>query len=92
MIVWGSGGDALNLGTLQTKRCDVCEKERPFNVILQYRYWGLYWIFSQAGRMTPISASQGWVDAPTRGPFSSSTEPAEGPNLPLALAVFASYV
>jgi hypothetical protein len=46
MIVWGSGGDILNLGTLETSRCEVCEKDRPFNLILQYRYWGLYWIFN----------------------------------------------
>lgn len=46
MIVWGSGGDALNLGTLETRHCEVCEKDRPFSVILQYRYWGLYWIFN----------------------------------------------
>lgn len=46
MIIWGSGGDVINLGTLETRRCEVCEKDRPFNLILQYRYWGLYWIFN----------------------------------------------
>jgi hypothetical protein len=46
MIVWGSGGDVANLGVLETRRCDVCEKDRPFNIILQYRYWGLYWFFN----------------------------------------------
>lgn len=46
MIVWGSGGDVLNFGTIETRHCEVCEKDRPFNVILKYRYWGLYWIFN----------------------------------------------
>ena len=46
MIVWGSGGSTINLGPLDTRRCDICEKDRPFDVILQYRYWGLYWIFN----------------------------------------------
>ena len=46
MIVWGSGGDVINLGTPETRRCDTCERDRPFNVMLQYRYWGLYWIFN----------------------------------------------
>ena len=45
MIVWGSGGDAIKLGVLETRRCDTCEKERPFDLTLQYRYWALYWIF-----------------------------------------------
>lgn len=46
MIVWGSGGDVINLGAFDTRRCDACEKERPFNITLQYRYWGLYWVFN----------------------------------------------
>ena len=46
MIVWGYGGDVLNLGTLETRSCPTCEKDRPFNVFLQYRYWGLYWVFN----------------------------------------------
>lgn len=46
MAVWGSGGDVLDLGVLETKQCEVCERERPFNIILQYRYWGLCWVFN----------------------------------------------
>lgn len=46
MIIWGSGGDTVNLGTQETKYCNTCEKERPFNLILQYRYWGFYWFFN----------------------------------------------
>lgn len=46
MIIWQSGGDAIDLGTLETRRCETCEKDRPFNVVLHYRYWGIYWVFN----------------------------------------------
>ncbi|MBO0860803.1 MAG: hypothetical protein J2P21_20425 [Chloracidobacterium sp.] len=46
MIIWGRGGDVVNLGVLETRRCEVCEKDRPFNIILQYRYFGFYWVFN----------------------------------------------
>ncbi len=46
MIVWGSGGDVLNLGTIETRHCDICEKDRAFDLVLEYRYFGFYWIFN----------------------------------------------
>src|SRR5262245_31970782 len=46
MIIWGTGGDVVNFGILETRQCDVCEKDRPFNIILQYRYFGFYWVFN----------------------------------------------
>jgi hypothetical protein len=46
MIVWGSRGDVVNLGPQETKDCLTCEKPRPFDLILQYRYGGLYWVFN----------------------------------------------
>src|SRR5437870_8562863 len=46
MIVWGWGGDVLKVGVLGTRRCETCEKDRPFNAMLRYRYWGLYWVFN----------------------------------------------
>ena len=46
MIIWGTGGDVVNLGVLDARQCDVCEKDRPFNIILQYRYFGFYWVFN----------------------------------------------
>lgn len=46
MIIWNSGGDLVNLGTVEEKHCQVCEKDQSFGLILQYRYWGLYWIFN----------------------------------------------
>jgi hypothetical protein len=46
MIIWGTGGDMVNLGVLDTRRCEMCEKDRPFNIILNYRYFGFYWVFN----------------------------------------------
>lgn len=46
MIIWNSGGDIVQLGYHETKYCETCEKTSSFNVILEYRYWGLYWLFN----------------------------------------------
>ena len=46
MFVWGSGGDVIDLGTVETHDCKTCEKEREFRLMLEYRYWGIYWIFN----------------------------------------------
>lgn len=46
VIVWGSRGDTMNLGPQETKDCLTCERPRPFDLILQYRYGGLYWVFN----------------------------------------------
>ncbi len=46
MIVWGSGGDVIDCGSVATQHCEVCDKERQFNLVLQYRHWGVYWIFN----------------------------------------------
>jgi len=45
MIIWGSGGDVVNLGQVETRRCDTCERDRPVNLILRYRYAHLYYLF-----------------------------------------------
>jgi hypothetical protein len=45
-IIWGSGGNSVDLGAVEHRHCETCERERPFRVILQYRYAHLYWIFS----------------------------------------------
>lgn len=42
MIVWGSGGGGGDLGVVETKRCQTCDNERPFKLMLQYRYWHVY--------------------------------------------------
>ena len=46
MIVWGSGGDTANLGAINHRHCETCEKQRPYSLFLQYRFWGLYWVFN----------------------------------------------
>lgn len=44
MIIWGSGGKAVDLGKVKVCSCETCEKERPFHLLLQYRYVHLYWL------------------------------------------------
>ncbi len=46
MLIWGTGGDCKNLGIVSHRHCETCEKSRPFDLVLEYRYWGLYWIFN----------------------------------------------
>ena len=46
MIIWGSGGDEINLGEVEKKYCETCERSRTFELQLEYRYWGIYWIFN----------------------------------------------
>ncbi len=45
MIIWGTRANVVHLGQDGIKPCPVCEKERKFNYILQYRYFHLYWLF-----------------------------------------------
>ncbi len=45
-IIWGSGGNSVDLGVTEHKHCEICERERPFATVLQYRYAHLYWVFS----------------------------------------------
>ena len=44
MIIWGSGGGGADLGVAEHRDCATCEKERPFKVLLQYRYAHLYYL------------------------------------------------
>lgn len=46
MIIWGSGGDIIDLGKIMEKECPICEKKRSFHHFLTYRYFHFYWIFS----------------------------------------------
>lgn len=46
MIVWGSKGHLLLLAPAGEQNCEICERDRTFHVVLQYRVWGLYWIFT----------------------------------------------
>lgn len=45
-IVWGGGGDSVDLGNVKRCHCATCERVRPFKVLLQYRYAHVYWIFA----------------------------------------------
>lgn len=44
MIIWGSGGGSADLGVAEHRACPTCEKERPFKVLLQYKYAHLYYL------------------------------------------------
>ena len=44
MIIWGSGGGGADLGVAEHRACPTCERERPFKVLLQYRYAHLYYL------------------------------------------------
>jgi hypothetical protein len=46
MIIWGSKGKTLDLGKVDDKKCEICEKDRPFHVVLSYRYAHLYWFLN----------------------------------------------
>ena len=51
MIIWGSGGGNADLGVAEQRDCQTCEKERPFKVLLHYKYAHLYclrWVTSKA--------------------------------------------
>ena len=44
MIIWGSGGGGADLGQVELRQCPTCDKQRPFKLLLQYRYAHLYWL------------------------------------------------
>lgn len=46
MLIFGSRGTVLDLGDVQTHHCPVCERERPFHIMLRYRVWHVWFIFA----------------------------------------------
>jgi len=44
MIIWGSGNGEADLGQVELCQCITCEKKRPFNLFIQYRYAHIYWL------------------------------------------------
>jgi len=46
VIIFGSRNDVVDLGAIETRHCETCEKLRQFKMILRYKYWSLYWVFS----------------------------------------------
>lgn len=45
MIVWGSKGDYVWLGSGGLKKCPICNKETEHFIKLAYRWFHLYWMF-----------------------------------------------
>ena len=50
MIFWGSRTETINLGNVETKQCCTCEKERPFNLVLNYNWSHIYWLFGSVSK------------------------------------------
>lgn len=63
MIIWGSGGNVKDLGQIELRHCETCEKERPMKLILQYRYAHLYylrWVTEKRYDMACDVCRRGW--------------------------------
>ena len=45
MIVWGKKGHVANLGPQGSRHCPVCERERPFHLMLQYTVHHIWYVF-----------------------------------------------
>ncbi|SCK23058.1 hypothetical protein PSELUDRAFT_2677 [Vogesella sp. LIG4] len=63
MIIWGSGGGGADLGQVELRQCLTCEKERPFKLILQYRYAHLYylrWVTEKKYHLACDVCRRGW--------------------------------
>jgi hypothetical protein len=44
IFIWGWRSKILALGPAGTLACGPCERPRPFQLVLQYRYFHLYWL------------------------------------------------
>jgi len=44
MIIWGSGGDHMQLGELEAAHCPNCGMRRPYQLLLQYTYRHIYFL------------------------------------------------
>ena len=63
MIIWGSGGNSVDLGQVELKHCETCEKDRPFKLLLQYKYAHLYylrWVTEKKYHLACDVCSRGW--------------------------------
>jgi hypothetical protein len=45
MLIWGSKGELADLGHVETKHCETCEKERSFKLMLQYKVSHIWYLF-----------------------------------------------
>lgn len=50
MIIWGSGGKVVELGSAGTAQCPTCEQPRAFRDVLAYRYAHVWYLFSWVTR------------------------------------------
>ncbi|KAF1685687.1 hypothetical protein B1992_10825 [Pseudoxanthomonas broegbernensis] len=46
MIVWGSGGDVVQLGAAGTHDCGTCQAPREYRHLLNYRYAHIWYLFA----------------------------------------------
>jgi hypothetical protein len=46
MLVWGYGGDTIDMGKVHTQHCSTCERSRDYHLMLHYRYFHFYWFMS----------------------------------------------
>lgn len=63
MIIWGSGGQTLDLGEIEKKACATCEKDRPFKLFLNYRWSHLYyfrWVTKKQYMLLCDVCRRGW--------------------------------
>jgi hypothetical protein len=46
MIIWGTGGKHLDLGKVNHQHCETCGAHRDYHLMLNYRYFHLYWFMT----------------------------------------------
>ena len=46
MIIFGSGQEVLTVKSLGQRECPVCERARPYSLLLQYTYFHIYYYFT----------------------------------------------
>ena len=44
MIIFGSGGDRIQLGDAGARLCPICRESTPHSFILTYQYFHLYYV------------------------------------------------
>ena len=44
MIIWGSKGNIIDLGSITKHYCPICEKQTNYHVSVVYRYGHIFWI------------------------------------------------
>ena len=50
IIIWGTAGSSLDLGSRERIHCRVCGTVRPFHLVLTYEYSHLYYVFGFVSR------------------------------------------